>query len=156
RWSDAKRVPLEDRLGAFIETCSAHFEEIRLDRLDTECRARQRQRVIERHEAEKKRREVEEFQRSNLLESTKKWHEAGQIRAYLDALEAKIASGKIRPQEPEHFRKFLAWARWYAEDLDPLSFPEPLPESPNPEPQNTAISDLDLTRRAKEAMSALA
>jgi hypothetical protein len=120
-WSDGKRQRLEDVLDSFVEGLLRQIGQLRIDRAEKACRARQREKVAERREEEKRRREEEQERRKELETELDRWMLAGRIRTYLTALGGGIESGRLRLKDLKHFERWFAWARWYAECVDPLA-----------------------------------
>jgi hypothetical protein len=148
RWADGKKFRVENRIDSFIGGVREVLETTRLHRLDEQCVSRQRKRVADLREAEKKRSEAEEKRRSILVAEIKGWRRAREIREYLTALQEKIDANVLAPNDPQAFAKWLDWATWYADYLDPLM---PTPDRPEfiQKPQNTPFEQLDLTRETK-------
>lgn len=43
------------------------------------------------------------------------------MREYLAELEGILAEAKVAPKDPERLAKWLDWAHWYVQYVDPLS-----------------------------------
>jgi hypothetical protein len=103
----------------------------------------------------------EEQQRGRAFEAElDRWALAGRIRTYLTALREGIESRRLRlvadQRDLKHFERWFAWARWYADCVDPLADAGPSPLEPKPEPPpDTPVAELDLTRRAGRAIETL-
>lgn len=154
-WSDGKRQILEDCLDALMKGLLAHAEELRLTRLDKECIARQHRAARERHEFSKRADEAETQRREELIEQVKGWHQAQDIRLYLDHIKDWVESGLVIPRDCERHEKWCEWAYWYAALLDPTCSPgdSPLAEAP-PGPVNKVVDGLDFTRMTRRAITA--
>jgi hypothetical protein len=114
-WTDRKKGPLEECLFPIANAlliAAAYAKRARAER-----------------EAERKRREREERRRwrhqqrvERLRNNMASWEEAQRVRAYLSAVEyTQCANGNL-PHDSRTAR-FLAWARQYAEYLDPTGAP---------------------------------
>ncbi|WP_248844063.1 hypothetical protein [Streptomyces hirsutus] len=136
RWGDRKRWVLEDVLGAVLKEIETRaVEEIR--RKEAEARAKMDREVRWRAAMEKAKEQAVQAQfAETLLEQAGRWQEATALRAYCDALEHRIAeeAGAEEPQVASA-RRWLAWARRYAQSVDPLhQLPTvPTPREPQPE-----------------------
>lgn len=136
RWADRQSWSLEDRLPYL-------FQEIEERIVEAE-RLAEEQRIAAERVAEAARKAAEERERQwdVLMEETKQrpietdraaplraqadaWHEAEGLRRYCDAAEA--AHG-----DDPRTAAWLAWARAYAERLDPLTEPPTMPKPPEP------------------------
>lgn len=69
-----------------------------------------------------------------LLDQTSDWHTARRIRAYCDALEEELDHGVDDDPCARSARKWLQWARDYAENLDPLNLLPVMPDLPDFKP----------------------
>lgn len=56
--------------------------------------------------------------------------------------------------DPDAFCEWMDWATWYADFIDPLCV---IPNRPEfaPTPENTRLSDLDLTRKTRQVLESL-
>lgn len=117
-WSDTKKMPLEDQLPAIVdafEEMAKDAAERREERIEEQRRERERWREIEKLQAEERR----EYEREDeLRELAADWREAERIRAFLDAVEARLAT---QSNPPAVVMEWVAWARDYVEGLDPLA-----------------------------------
>jgi hypothetical protein len=154
RWADGKRLRVENRIDSFITGIREILEAGRLHRLDDECVERQRARRAEVREAEKMRTKAEKKRRNDVASAVRGWRKAEQIRTYLSALREKLDSKVLAPTNPEAFAEWFEWATWYADYLDPLTPTPPRPES-EPEPVNTPVEQLDLTRDTRRIVQQL-
>ena len=64
-------------------------------------------------------------------------------------------SGETRPRNPEAFAMWLEWAKWYADELCPLTFSRPR-LGKLVQPTNTLLAKLDLTNRTREQLIGIA
>ncbi|GAA1375970.1 hypothetical protein [Streptomyces beijiangensis] len=125
-WGDRQRWRLEDKLPALLREIT--------HRADTE----HERHLAQQHEEEATRERwlaamaqarttlIEDHRRKILRTQVESWQEATAIRAYCRALEDDQAA---RPDAPEAAKRWIAWARAYAEHIDPVSrtpgFPDP-------------------------------
>lgn len=120
RWGDGKRARLENRLNRFVIGLIRAADTIRTER---ERQERQRQEWAERErrriEAEKRRQEEEKRIR-DLKEMMANWRTAGEIRAFMKAVEEEATKPAGRLEPNEVLFQWIAWARDYADRLDPL------------------------------------
>lgn len=130
-WGDRQRWRLEDKLPALFREIGhrAHAEYERLQ-------------VQQRKEEETRQRWLTAMQRARtaLLEDhrlkalrtqVQAWQEATAIRAYCDALEDQHAI----PEAAEATTAWIAWARAYADRIDPIPRNQGPPEPPAPTPE---------------------
>lgn len=129
-WGDRQRWRLEDRLPAVLKEI-AHRAHIDYER----------QQAQQRQEEEKRQRWLvamrqaraaflEDHRQKALHTQVQAWQEATTIRAYCDALED-------RPAIPaEATTAWIAWARAYADRVDPVLRNPGLPEPPAPTPED--------------------
>ncbi|MEJ8673056.1 hypothetical protein WKI71_45600 [Streptomyces sp. MS1.AVA.1] len=131
-WGDRQRWSLEDKLSALLREIDhrAHTEsERRLAQQRKEEETRQRwlaamqqarTTLVEDHRAETLRRQVQA------------WQEATVVRAYCDALEDKQSA---TPDTAEAVDAWIAWARAYADRIDPVLQNPGLPDPPAIKPE---------------------
>lgn len=79
------------------------------------------------------------------------WETAQRIRRYLAAVDERLTETDASPSDPENLDRWLGWARWYADDLCPLTKSREHPIQPLG-PTNAAIAELDLTSVARKAL----
>lgn len=154
RWADGKKQRVEDVLGRFIKCLFQWIEYKKRSRLEAECEARQRKRAEQVRKEKQEMQQAQEKRIEDLYTCTENWHKSERIRAYLSVLEDKIETGKGKPSDPEGFAKWLDWAKWYADSLDPCMPIQPRDEFKK-EPINTAVSDLELTQKTREIVELL-
>lgn len=130
-WSDKAEAPLEASLAQILQELELRHE-----------RAEHNRRVAERQQEERKRqweaarlaaieRLVQSHRAEVLREQVQRWELANQVRAYLDAMEARLADGLSR-DEREDAEAWIRWARDYAERIDPLNSKQSMPQDPEP------------------------
>jgi hypothetical protein len=154
RWSDTKTQRLEKMFKPLIETVMHALEVKKLDRLDHECEQRQKKKVQAIRNAAAEVGNQEFYWRQELMENVSRWHDAQRIRAYLTALEQAIEGEKFRPNNPEGCKKWLRWAHWYADSIDPVTRAQRQEETLRG-PTNTPVSDLDLTSYTRPVVESL-
>ena len=130
-WSDTPRQRLEDRLNKFVIGLYAIAE---ANRLQEERRAReQRTREEQARLAELKRKAeaLEKARVDDLTERMRLWQEAVSVRRFAAAVEDSHASGELADQSSGDLMQWLAWARQYADSIDPCKNPRrPYQEEP--------------------------
>jgi hypothetical protein len=112
-WNDKKLNPLENRLNEVVAGIITKLENLRLEELA-------KREAGKRRLDDQRRREEEQARRDKLHKDVAAWRKSEDIRAYLRAYEAKLLrqQGEITPGSEEDL--WLKWARWYADNLDPL------------------------------------
>ncbi|QGQ24714.1 hypothetical protein F1728_19370 [Gimesia benthica] len=150
-WSDGKKQRLEDVLGKVALQLVVWLDDLRVRRLDRECKERQEKQaaVIRQSRKEFSQKEIE--RRENLDSCVDSWSKSQRIQKYLNALDEAVDCGRLE-YDNEQFQKWREWAQWYAVELCPLAPNLPAPSIHHvPPPQNTLISELDLTSKARIA-----
>lgn len=114
KWSDRQKEPLENRLNEVMVGIVALLEHQVFEKRRKDEEERLRQEAIKRKEEEDRRRE-------KLEADVRAWRKSEDIKAYLDAFEQRAIKekGVLDPDSPEGV--WLAWARRYAESVDPLN-----------------------------------
>lgn len=114
RWNDRKNEPLEDRLNDVVAGIVALLESQVAEKRRRAEEERRRQEIARQKEEESRRRE-------RLEADVHRWRKSEDIRAYLDAYEARLIEkkGSVTPDSRE--AEWLRWAREYAAGLDPLN-----------------------------------
>jgi hypothetical protein len=144
-WSDTHYQRLDDLLGHTVLT----IEEIAAFNRVEHVEAERQSRVWEEQKCRRLRGEgLQEWQVSlgaNLEEMTEEWRRARDVREFLDAYEAKLASDARSAQATV----WLAAARRFAERLDPLSTPEKVAKELEPSDEVLAAFAED-ARKAEE------
>ncbi|MFN3193890.1 MAG: hypothetical protein ACE361_25490 [Aureliella sp.] len=151
-WSDGKVQRLESVLGNVIVNLEKWIVQVREYRLDAECESRQ-ERAAEKCREARKNRENRESERIESLNScVDAYVRATNIRTYISALDAKIATEQVKPSDPERFPAWREWAQWYADSVCPIT-----PTPPRPEidelvvRKNKQLKDVELTSQARLA-----
>lgn len=119
KWTDRKNEPLENRLNDVFSGIVVMLESLVSEKRKKEEEERRRQEIIRRREEERQKRE-------QLEANANKWRKSQDIHEFLNAYEARLIKekGEILPDSSEAV--WLAWARKYAESIDPLNeiFPD--------------------------------
>jgi hypothetical protein len=116
-FSDGKAQRLEDKLGHSVLAIEAAAEQ---QRIDDERRKTAQQRAEaerQRHEAERRQQEHMVALGDDLLQMAGRRAEAKHVHAFLDAYEQGLPQGERSEAESA----WLAWARRFASEQDPLS-----------------------------------
>lgn len=132
RWTDSSRRRLEDALNDVVLGVVVVADAKRARRLEEERRARERL-DAERRRIDAERRHREEMERRQALErQVESWTKARQVREFIDEVERR-AKTKGKPTEPgTELGEWIAWARRYADRLDPLKPPSELGDEHRP------------------------
>jgi uncharacterized membrane protein YccC len=153
-WADTTTIRLEKMLRPLMDAIRRYLQAQRDRRLDEECRQRQREKA-EAGRRQGQDADSEEFYlRQELLEEAGRWHDAQKIRAYLTELERRISAGQIQPTAPDRFREWLDWAKWFADDMDPMVKAPPRGKAAVVA-RNTPVGELDLTSKARVEVARL-
>jgi hypothetical protein len=121
-WKDLAKRKVEDRLNeVIVGLIKAAFDQ-RQRKREAEELERKRQERAARREALRRRRQEEEKAVAQLEADASAWVRARDVRAYLDQL-AKSKSPKFSSADEQ--ANWVAWARRYADWLDPLTASEP-------------------------------
>jgi hypothetical protein len=113
---EAKRVAEEERIKAEQAAEAARREAEERERKWHELMAQAKERLIEAHRAK------------HLSAQADSWHAADRLRRYCDALES--AHG-----DDSEAAEWIAWARAFADRIDPLTEPPKIPDPPEPTPE---------------------
>ncbi len=120
-WSDGKRQRLEDRLYQFVRSLLLSAAVIKRRRREAEERGIREEQERIRREEEERRRLAEARRRHALENAAFGWGHAMRLRRFLEAAEEVVAADTDMTTESEDaFRTWLAWARRYADAVDPL------------------------------------
>lgn len=118
-WTETEEKPFESLLGEIAAAILASFADAQ-GRRDAREEIERRQR--EAREAERQReaeREAERARVKALCDRAGAWRAAADLRAFIGAVEAAIAAGRLNAP-PDEFQSWSAWARAKADALDPL------------------------------------
>ncbi len=113
KWGDRKSWTLEDKLPAVLLEIETRAVEHELRRQQAERDAAERERARQAALARARERHAHEHRAQTLLREVQNWDEAQAIRNYAAAAEAAY------PDSPPTV-EWVAWARGYARQLDPL------------------------------------
>jgi len=115
RWQDQAKRPLESCVPAIVAEMEAMARRRIEDRIERERRAEKGEAAM--CEAAKRyRRDLDEAGRPDRLQAiADDWHRAERLRAFLDALTARLGSSP-----PGALAPWLSWARAHVASIDPL------------------------------------
>lgn len=152
-WADGERQRLEDILGSVIQGLLDHIEHNRGERLDRECRERQKARAMELRTWRKKAHEDEEGRRKRLMSLLEHRRTAIHIRELVALARRAVDGGGLSVLPDVADATWQEWALWYADRLDPFARAGecPIQDGP-PGPVNTPLEKVDLTRDTRQAM----
>lgn len=151
RWSDGKVQKLETLIGSFLDAIPKYLAEIKQSRLDRECEQRQKEKADDQRLKQKQHAADENARRAELMKFVEDWETAQRIRRYLAAVDERLTEADACPSAPEALDRWLGWARWYADNLCPLTKSREHPIQPVG-PTSIAIAELDLTSVARRAL----
>lgn len=154
QWCDGKIQRLETILGSFLETVLLCMDAMCLERLDRECETRQELLAMQSSKRREREEQSEREEIKQLNQMVDNWLRAEEIREYMQAVNDRIDSGMVTPQDPLAFEEWRAWVQWYADDLCPLTFAGPSPET-KISAINTPIAELDLTSKTRANVAKL-
>lgn len=131
RWGDRKRWKLEDQLPHVLREIG-HRAQAERDRQLAKERKEQETLLAWQAAKDRARREFLEAHRLEALhQQVAAWDEAVRIRAYCDALEEHLEHLPADvPQNRRAIRKWITWARGYAERTNPIPGLPQIPENP--------------------------
>ncbi len=133
-WTDAKTVPLEQRLPEVIEALAQRAAADR-KRIAAEARSKAAQQQARDADAARDRgRAVEGFLADELDRQARALERWRRLTAYCDRLEAHLDAADPQAAEVESARSWLAWARAHTATLDPFKELPGLPEVPDHRP----------------------
>ena len=117
-WSDTKRKRLEDSLNSFMISLIKASREIKEIREERERREREWAERRRQEELARKRAEFQRKRQEDLARSVERWHEAEQMRQYLEAVFQRAQQDGI--QDDPDFVDWYRWATAQASTRDPL------------------------------------
>jgi hypothetical protein len=150
-WADGKSRKLDAILDQVFDGLMIQVEDRKRRRLDNQCEARQKAAAERRRAQTQKRAHEEKARRESLVTDADKWHQVERIRAFLGAMRAAVAAGKMRVTDEQIYAEWSDWASWYADHVDPLIRAKLRPAA-LPPPTNKPISELDLTFRCRDVL----
>ncbi|WP_432065976.1 hypothetical protein [Streptomyces sp. C10-9-1] len=139
RWADRKRWVLEDILGAVLREIETRAVEDAQRKADEE-RAKAEREVRWRAAMEKAKELAAQEQYAEVLRAQAgQWQEAANLSAYCNALERRleVAAGEDDAVVASA-HGWLAWARRYVQNLDPLTRLPVMPTAREPKPEELA------------------
>ncbi|MFJ2916652.1 hypothetical protein [Streptomyces sp. NPDC087307] len=139
RWADRKRWVLEDILGAVLREIETRAVEDAQRKADEE-RAIAEREVRWRAAMEKAKELAAQEQYAEVLRAqARQWQEAAGLSAYCDALGRRLEEAAEEDEAAvASARGWLAWARRYAQSLDPLTRLPAMPTAHEPKPEELA------------------
>jgi hypothetical protein len=154
-WADSTTVRLEKAIRQLIDAIRRHLEAQRQVRLDAECEERQEEKARAVRRASANEAKEEFYLRQNLVQEVDRWRKASQIRDYLAAIQRQIDEGVVKPADKDRFDAWVKWARWFADDIDPLISAPALEDRTPIVPRNVLVNEMDLTSRARALVAHL-
>jgi len=136
KWGDRKSWTLGDKLPEVLLEIETRAVEHELRRQQAERDAAERERARQAALARARERHAHEHRAQTLLRGVQNWDEAQSIRNYAAAAEAAY------PDSPPTV-EWVAWARGYARQLDPLETAPGPPANPEPVPEHELRPCLD-------------
>jgi len=125
QWADGTRKKVEEYLGAFIQVLQVAAQQKKVQREENERKQKAWEEEAE-HQRERQRLARLEAQRAEKLNAdTNAWIQATRIRRYVVELE------RVTHKVP-NLKSWIAWARSFADTIDPLRSPQKLVFVPNP------------------------
>lgn len=119
-WSDSRQAQLETMLGDIVAGLALVAQTKAQDR---QARAREaetrRQAELQRFEQERQR-QADEARGRELLREADRWALSHQLRPYLAAVEGSMMTHPAADAAAADLRSWLAWARRYVDEVDPL------------------------------------
>ena len=129
-WGDRQRWALDDKLGNVIDEIEVRSQTAWEKRIEREAEEAERQHrrdlAIENAKVELR----ESHRVKVLLGEIHHWRTANELRAYLDAMESRIA--QLPDPDDADALAWLGWCREYAHGLDPLERTIRMPDDPEP------------------------
>jgi len=135
-WSDRKSSSLEDKLPNVLCEIEIRAAEDRHRKRIAEQQAAERERAWETAMQIARERHAEHHRATALTEQVRAWRQATEIRAYCDAAQRQGAS-------EDAAARWIAWARGYADSLDPLRGALSEPDAPTKVPPEQLRPFLD-------------
>lgn len=120
KWTDRKKVPLEDQLNKFVVGLVATSIGLREKRLEREAWSREWERRRAQARAKKLAQEQEQARRDLLKSQAANWAQAKSIRVFVRELK-EIAATEPENIRPVSLQNWVDWAQTVVTDLDPLA-----------------------------------
>jgi hypothetical protein len=130
-WGDGKRGALIKKLPSVMEEIAVRHEEALKERIESERKAAEEQRLWQMAVEEAKVLLRESHRAEVLAHQAASWRKANDLREYVRAMEEVAGCAKDAVQAHGAL-DWIQWARDYANRLDPLEKPISLPEDPEP------------------------
>ena len=130
RWRDTTRRKIEEILGEALDGIEARIDLDEQRRLEAEHQAALRRQAEQRAYQQARLRWIEDQRAVVLVRQVESWIQAGQIRAWIAAVETN------RSQPDPAVAEWLAWARNYAEHIDTSHQVHGSPHIPEPRPED--------------------
>ncbi|MCW3101145.1 MAG: hypothetical protein JWL77_6763 [Chthonomonadaceae bacterium] len=158
-WADTKNQRVEGALRPLINSIFETAAFLRLERLDAECAARQKQRaaVAERRRAEERTTaaQFQEFGHS-LAEEAKRYEKANAIRRYVRAIRRRLIRQGSAQAAASVDEQWLQRAGKYADSMDPMLRRFPGLALAGPPPASVPVESLDLTSELRLRLAEIA
>jgi hypothetical protein len=122
-WSDRQSWTLDEKLPDVLHEIEVRAAEAEERRQEATRQEDERRRQWEAAMEVARQQFGESLRADALAAEVKQWHNANEIRAYCEAAERRYSD--------ESTRTWIAWARAYADDLDPLRTPPKAPVVPD-------------------------
>ncbi len=114
-------------LRPLIDALRQHVEAVQQSRADSECKQRQAEKAHAVRQAKADEHSEEFYLRQRLMQEADRWHQAENIRIYLNDIQRRVDSGDLVPGDPERFRwcaqifnfylaAFKQFCRWMVRD----------------------------------------
>lgn len=136
KWADRNSWTLEEKLPEVLREIAARGDAAEQRRLAEERARVEKRRRWEAAMAKAQQQAVEAWFAERLTKQVERWRQAGELRAYCDALEQRIATADSDADSLTSVIKWLSWARAYAERIDPLRELPAMSEPPESRPSD--------------------
>lgn len=118
-FGDGKTQRIETLINAIFEAFATWSAAIKAKRIEDKRRERERKEKESRREEQQRRNALDCKRVEALSMDLDQRHQRRQILAYIAAVTAKLNTGNY--EGPEEVREWIAWAKGYADRIDPLS-----------------------------------
>lgn len=130
-WSDNQGTPLEASLAQILQELELRRERAENNRREAERQWEERKRQWEAARVAAIEQLIQSHRAKVLQEQGQRWELANQIRAYVDAMESRLADHQPL-EEREDAAEWIRWARDYAQRINPLKSQLKMPDDPEP------------------------
>ncbi len=120
-WSDGKVQRVENCLNKFCIVLIELAEAIKLDRIKRDEEERQREIARLKRQELKDARKAELTRREGIETDFARWDKANRLRQYISEFEASMMIESASPGDITEKEQWLAWAKNYADLIDPLA-----------------------------------